>query len=390
MNLTAPSRSQLRVADRSPWDRPDSLLLDLYACPTTPNRWPRVLDQICAETGAVSAVIQSFDLEGARLRERWSVQDSHTQRFIATRAQPISGEDNPRLDLKRGLLGLDRLVRDEDLFGHDERSLHELRRQLATLGLGCFLGTLWQVDRNSYVSLALHRPADEGDFSRTGIDRLANMAPHIHQAASLTRRLESATEIGARLRRHFDRLRSGMVICNCDGEVQWTNRSAERMLSVGDSALRLHAGSLLGRNPPITEALLREITTVAAGSDGRYLALGHGSRVMHLALQPLDDAEAQMHGCGSVLLILTTPDMGTPVSSDALVRLFGLTPAESRLVSALVDGHTLEDYATLRKVSIGTVRGQLKQVLAKTATARQSELVRLVLSSAAAQVTTTG
>ena len=39
-----------------------------------------------------------------------------------------------------------------------------------------------------------------------------------------------------------------------------------------------------------------------------------------------------------------------------------------------------------RGISSGTVRCQLKQVLAKTGTHRQAELVRLALSSAAAHV----
>ena len=60
--------------------------------------------------------------------------------------------------------------------------------------------------------------------------------------------------------------------------------------------------------------------------------------------------------------------------------------AHAALVATLVAGGTLEQHAQCRGISPGTARGQLKQVLSKTGTHRQAELVRLALSSAAAHV----
>ena len=86
------------------------------------------------------------------------------------------------------------------------------------------------------------------------------------------------------------------------------------------------------------------------------------------------------------MLVLTPAQGGCDIPPDALAKMFGLTPAEARLTGALVTGSTVEQYAQHRGVSVGTVRVQLKQVQAKTGARRQSELVRLVLSSAAAQL----
>lgn len=87
-----------------------------------------------------------------------------------------------------------------------------------------------------------------------------------------------------------------------------------------------------------------------------------------------------------MLLAVTGAGAGAPISAAAIVTLFGLTPAEACLVAGLVAGYSLEQYAVRRGVSLGTVRGQLKQVLGKTGATRQAELVRLVLSSVAAQL----
>ncbi|HYN39596.1 MAG TPA: hypothetical protein VES39_10120, partial [Rhodospirillales bacterium] len=61
-----------------------------------------------------------------------------------------------------------------------------------------------------------------------------------------------------------------------------------------------------------------------------------------------------------------------------LRRQYGLTPAETALALAVASGAALRDYADERGVTVGTVRFQMKQVLAKTECRRQADLVRLV------------
>jgi len=74
------------------------------------------------------------------------------------------------------------------------------------------------------------------------------------------------------------------------------------------------------------------------------------------------------------------------VPPDIWAKLLGLTLAEARLVAALAQGETVELHATQRGIALGTARNQLKMALAKTGTSRQADLVRVALSSAAAQV----
>ena len=56
---------------------------------------------------------------------------------------------------------------------------------------------------------------------------------------------------------------------------------------------------------------------------------------------------------------------------------------EARVVVELVKGKRPQEVADELKVSLNTVRNQLKQIFSKTNTGRQSELISLVLSSAA-------
>ena len=68
--------------------------------------------------------------------------------------------------------------------------------------------------------------------------------------------------------------------------------------------------------------------------------------------------------------------------ADLLGGLFDLTPAESRLARAIAGGATVQDYARGAAISVETVRTQLKAIMVKTGTHRQSDLVRLLASTA--------
>ena len=66
-----------------------------------------------------------------------------------------------------------------------------------------------------------------------------------------------------------------------------------------------------------------------------------------------------------------------------LQRLYDLTPAQAELAARIADGATPQKIAEELQLSIITVRDRLKQVFARTGTARQAEVVRLVLSGPA-------
>jgi DNA-binding CsgD family transcriptional regulator len=89
-------------------------------------------------------------------------------------------------------------------------------------------------------------------------------------------------------------------------------------------------------------------------------------------------------GTGAVgVLFITDPDkLKNPV--DFLFGdLYGLTEAESRLVSELMGGGGLTAAAESLGLSRNTVHSQLASVFQKTGTRRQGELLRLLLGGVA-------
>lgn len=59
---------------------------------------------------------------------------------------------------------------------------------------------------------------------------------------------------------------------------------------------------------------------------------------------------------------------------------FNLTPAEARLLSALVEGERLTDYAGRIGIKTTTAKTHLRGLFAKTGETRQADLIRRAIS----------
>jgi DNA-binding CsgD family transcriptional regulator len=80
----------------------------------------------------------------------------------------------------------------------------------------------------------------------------------------------------------------------------------------------------------------------------------------------------------AILLQMTDPLARATPEPALLMEAFGLTTAEAGLTTDLMRGLSVAEVAASSGRSIATVRTHLASVLAKTGTARQSELVRLL------------
>jgi DNA-binding CsgD family transcriptional regulator/pimeloyl-ACP methyl ester carboxylesterase len=79
-------------------------------------------------------------------------------------------------------------------------------------------------------------------------------------------------------------------------------------------------------------------------------------------------------------LVVTTYYHWNDILGQVLCEVFGLTSAEQAVVRSMVEGRSAKEIATARGTSEGTVRGQIKSILAKMNARSQSEIIRLVLS----------
>ena len=75
-----------------------------------------------------------------------------------------------------------------------------------------------------------------------------------------------------------------------------------------------------------------------------------------------------------------------PVLEDILNQVYDLTPAESRVVSQLLDNPDIETTAESLHISVSTVRTHLKHIYRKTKTNRQSALFHKIITGPVAMI----
>jgi DNA-binding CsgD family transcriptional regulator len=375
----------------------NELLLDLYACPGEQSRWPSLLDRVCAATGARSAVVQRLVRGHDHAWARWMARDSRSEADAADHERYMGDDVNPRMRVASHppLAAAKNVIRDRDLFNPDDPAFAELRERLAALRLGSFMGVTMDLEDGGLLVLALHRGLrDHREFHRGEESFARQLLPHLNQAVALTEQHAAFQSRNDDFAQMLDALRVGCMVCGPEGRVHWANTTAHGIFAQRDR--------LWIRQERLTCPSVQETTTLHASineavargclqGEAECFAIGQAGAggPLHLMLVP-----ARVHGDsdrthhreeGRALLLLTDPDSITLLSADRISRLFGLSPAEARVAAALCEGLSISKYAAAHGITSGTARFQLKQVLAKTGTERQSDLVRKLFSSVIAQ-----
>jgi len=223
-----------------------------------------------------------------------------------------------------------------------------------------------------------------GDQPPMGEDELAwlkRLEPHLEIAGRLHRemmRLKLSASLQAQT---LDALDCPILLVYENGFIAYHNTAADRWLTE-NTAMGVQSFRLAGLNAQHQASLERLLDGVFDQGASGIQALprpngGSSYQMMALPLSP--SSQLCMHWQRPVaLLVISDPQARSPLTSERLQTLFGLTPAEARVAIALAEGKALDEVAEDGQVSINTVRYQLKRTLEKTGTRRQAELVKTI------------
>lgn len=373
------------------------LISEIYACADAPARWQAVLDEVCGRMRVRSAAVQVLEERAGRYSRVWEARDSYSFANGERHDRVLNNDQNPRLRSAYGAPPPEapEIVRDEDVFSPGSPELADIRRRLKALDFGDSIRSRAELSPRRFIAFVVHRSASVREAIGAEEQALmTSLLPHIRQSVRLMDKLHSAKLHGAMLAGAADLLAPGMLLCDLDGRVHWSNGAADAVLGrsphITRLAGRLWAPTSAGR--AALTALLAQAGDQPRGQTTRSVQLTLGGlhtqdMVQLLAFPAVADSEELPIGSRpAVVLLLCEPDRRCDLSSDSLADLFGLSPAEARLTAGLCDGLSLSDYARARGISVGTARIQLKRALAKTNSPRQSELVRRVYASVAAHL----
>lgn len=181
----------------------------------------------------------------------------------------------------------------------------------------------------------------------------------------------------------LDHLPVALFIVNTEAEILETNLQATQMLAEGkalhNAAGKLHAPSTCNTHK-LHKAIRTAIGGALQGNAGALLHLGDSTEPNDLMLfvSPIHRHENVQTPRVAVFAVLrkTQPF----VIPQEVAGFYGLTPREMAVTAALVQGRNIQEISKTASVSEHTVRSQVKSILSKTNTHRQSDLIRLMLT----------
>lgn len=240
------------------------------------------------------------------------------------------------------------------------------------------------------VRLSVFRQKRQAAFGPDDLADYARLMPHLRRVCTIQKKFAELQAVQGAAVEVLDRLPMGVVLLDIQGRVVFLNRAAEALASCADGFRVEASGRCAAAGETETRALRKLIAEACHGTAcgkprrGGAVALARrcSPRPLTAAVAPLSGEDLPFIGpAPGTVLFLCDPDRQADPDDSFLSRLYGLTRAEARLAAALAGGHSINDYAEARGLSPNTVRTQLKQILAKTGTRRQAELVKLLLSN---------
>jgi DNA-binding CsgD family transcriptional regulator len=236
-------------------------------------------------------------------------------------------------------------------------------------------------DQDQSAVVSLHRTSAQQDFSDEDLRLLQHLFPHFRRALAVHRKVVDLNNSLAQVAAAVDTLDVALLGLGRQRRIHFRNAAAEALLRVGDTLVERNGRLVLrdsraqvGLDRLLAAAATRSLRTLAGGS----LNLCNAGRCLLLTVLPANRYAAIGAGPMTALLLIVDPRARPKSRSLLLSQLFGLTPAESRVVMLLLEGLDPNAIAARTQTTPGTVRFQLKAVYQKLGVARQSQLVRLV------------
>lgn len=363
----------------------NDLLRELYSAASDPSRWQSFLECVKAEMGGTACGILVRNDRAGEVGEHAvsiGIQESFVKAYkqyyssinfvydaaialapndyVGTLQRAVNVEEYRRSEIYNDY------ARPQDLF-------HQCCAILAHKG-------------NYSAAISFMRPEREGEYGDEHVQLLSLLAPHMRQAFQLHNMLRHLEASNDGLSVALDRSETAVFLLDGIGRLQRANEAGYKLLSDGD-ALVLRNGCLRpwqAADAAGFERLVKLACVTGAGCSGSPggLMLLHRKegRPLHCEMVPFH-SDSLFHGVDPAgILFVHKPDGKMSSRAPALRALYKLTPTEARLSDLLAHGLELREAADHMHVSFETARSQLKKVLAKTGTNRQTELIRLLLS----------
>ncbi|MEM7652315.1 MAG: helix-turn-helix transcriptional regulator [Pseudomonadota bacterium] len=350
------------------------------------TQWVRVLDEFAtvmnAKSSAILLIDQNYPEVG--IQAAGSIAKPEDLAYYA--------EHLAEIDLRNSLNALKLSdggwVADTELYEGDfsqepvtawlARTFNITNRALAPLNRN----GIW-IDAVSVQFDGAHGPIRQEERALSSI-----LHPHFAKVLEINRPFQILRRRFAAVLAALDRFQVGVLILSAHGSIAVSNAAADRALDQKDGLSRGKDHTLRvprGLQPQFDQAVSAAISTGRAeGTDGTAtLAISRPSNSTDFILEisPLGSGDGLDQGAKWAVVFVIDPDDKAAVSVQNMRVAFGLTEAETDVLSLLVNGHSSAEIADIRSTSPLTARSQAKSVYTKTEVSNRADLVRLALKA---------
>jgi DNA-binding CsgD family transcriptional regulator len=231
---------------------------------------------------------------------------------------------------------------------------------------------------NLLIGLAVLRSEEEGHISAEQREVFASLAPHVRAAVRMQIALEghgAALVAGA-----LEAVNIPAFVCDRKGRVQGLTEQGQVIVR-GRGGLELRNQRLRAARDAEDKALSEAIEAACRGLQGPASPLArtvivHGEPLpLVLDVMSLPSVALEFDARPRAVVIVRGSRGGEARKAALLQSVYGLTAAETSVALQVAQGKSAEAIAQERQVAVGTVRAQIKSLLAKLGVSRQVELV---------------
>jgi len=359
------------------------LIGDVYDASLDPASWPQVLEKTCHYVQGVASALLSQDSaqKNAAFHFSWGDDPEFTRSYQDTyvKLNPLllpmvlsakTGEVTANSDV----LPIEQFV--------ETRFYKEWAQPQGYLDA---VSVTLDKSATGYAALAVARHERDGLVDETMRRRMRLVAPHFRRAVAIGKVIEAHKVEAATLADTLDGLAAGMFLVDAVGRIVHANARGHAILA--DAKILRGFGGRLSATDLQADKTLSDVFAAADSGDAAVGTRGiavplarNGERwVAHVL--PLTSGSRRQAGIAyaavaAVFVREATLDLPSPL--ETLSDLYALTPAELRVLMAIVEVGGVPEVAPVLGISETTVKTHLSRLFEKTGTKRQADLVKLV------------
>jgi DNA-binding NarL/FixJ family response regulator len=365
-------------------DQVSELIGNIYDASIDPSLWPRVLEQTCGYVQGIAAVLVAHKASAGtgEFYFSWGDDPAYTDSYNQTFSKlnplvvPMFAQSTPGDIVAVG-----------DLIPYDEYFASRFYKEWAApQGYLDAIHLILEKSATAFASVSVARHERHGLVDDHARRRMRLLAPHFQRAVAIGKVIDLHSAEATTLADTLDGMVAGMFLVDAHAHIVHANASGHQLLRDG-KVLEGPAGRLAAVDRQ-ADQMLREVFAAAHEGDAAIggkgiaipLTVNGGDRwiahVLPLSAGNRRQATNSPGAAAAVFVSRATLDLPSPLQT--LATLYKLTPAELRVLMAIVEVGGVPEVAPMLGISETTVKTHLQRIFDKTGSSRQADLIKLV------------